>query len=243
VLGYFPLRWTDRGIVYHPTGAHQQRDLGGDPLLTTDLSAIVLRWADVWSLWLVEPWPRAVLRWSGGEVRLAPVGGPLAVSPEEFAARLEALAEHLAQHAPSKVRSRGWLDVPEQPWEQVRALPELPSDATVGEGAFRSAPRPVEEPVVALRPPPAPFEAMLGWLASGPTRPWRDHPRQIRLTETFLYAERRDKTVWRVPLDTLRARLGESARDGAYVFGRRTTVIVTHRPECPVRAALDARLR
>lgn len=237
---FFPVRWTDRGIVYHPSPP-AARGVSRDPLLTTDVDAIVLRWADVWSMALVEPWPQAVIRWPGGEIALGPKG-LFDPKPEAFAAEVERLVAHLEEHAPAKVSDRGWLDVPEEPWERVRALPDLASDAILGDGAFRSAPRPVEEPVVAARGPATPFEAMLGWLASSPERPWREHPRQVRLTDAYVYVERRDRSVWRIPLDALRARRGERDRDAIYVLGRRTPLILTHRPDCAVRAALDARL-
>lgn len=234
-MSFFPIAWTSQGIVH--SSSRQQRVLEGDPLLTTDVSAIVLRWADPWVLRLVEPWPQAVLRWSGGDVALRPKDLPFHASPEQFADRLEALVQHLEARAPSKVGARAWLDVPEQPWERVRGMPELPSDTSIGEGAFRSAPRPVEERVVAVREKLTPMEAMWGWLMSRPGRPWRDHPREVRLTETYLYAERRDRSVWRLPLGTLRHRTGTS--DAAYVFGRRTSLILLHRATCPVRERLD----
>lgn len=240
---FFPIRWSREGIVYHPRPNPIELNTAADPLLTADPRAIVLRWEEPWSLHVLETWPRAHLRWSHGEIPLRPGASPFHASPEVFARRLEALVEHLEAYAPAKVRERGWLEIPEAEWERVRALPEAPSDEQVGTGAFRSAPRPVEEAVVAERGALAPLEAMLGWLASSPERPWRAHPRQVRLTDTYVYAERRDKSAWRLPLETLRGRRGRVDGDTVYVFGRQTLLVLLHREGCPVQGMLDARLR
>jgi hypothetical protein len=249
--GFFPIVWTDRGIVYRPRPSPRRTGVfaaevffaDDDPLLTSDVSAIVLRWGEPWAFALDQRWPRARLRWSGGDIDLRP-GGLFGTDPEGYAERMEALVAHLERRAPSRLTSRGWLEFEHVPWERVAGMPEPATQDAVGEGAFRSARRPVEEVAVASREKPSALEAMLEWLASSPDRPWRHHPRQVRLSEEYFYAARRDGSVWRVPLSSLRARYGDPNEDAVYVFGRRTKIVLTHRAEpCPVRARLDAELQ
>ncbi len=251
MAGKFPVLWTREGIALH-FGAYRDEP-GLDPLDTRDIGAVVLRWHEVREVAAVDPWPRVRVAWSGpgggDEHTFAPVrdstdaafSGQLTSEP--FAVRAAALIEHVVKHAPAVV-DRGWLDLDEVSWEQVASLPELPGERpVVGDGAFRAAPRPVEEEAVALREAPTPYEAMLDWLASSPERPWRAHPRRVRTSTHSLYVERRDRTLWRLPLEALRLRVGAYDEDAYYIFGRRTAVLLTHRDGCPVRKALDARLK
>ncbi len=237
-------------MALHP--GHYQDAPGTDPLDTRDVGAIVLRWPELRQVAAVDPWPSLQISWqaSGGldalTFRPARPGLDGVISPwlapEEFAAEVEELIRFVQRHT-SVLIDRGWIDIPELAWEQVGSMPDPPSErAVVGDGAFRAAPRPVEDVAIAVRAAPTPYEAMLEWLASTPDRPWREHPRRVRASDDFLYVERRDRTMWRAPLDVLRARLGGSDEDAIYVFGRRATVLLTHRAACPVRALLDARL-
>lgn len=231
--------------------AHRDWD-GTDPLETTNVDAIVLRWHELRELAAVDPWPSFRVRWhgpgGGDEHTFSPRRGTLAeklspaLSPPGFARSVEAMIYHVASHTEGLVK-RGWLDAPEVEWERVRALPEARvARELAGQGAFRAAPRPIEEEATALREKPTALEAMLQWLVSSPEKPWREHPREVRTSAAYLYVERRDRSFWRLPLDTLRVRLGTTRDDAVYVFGRRTGILLTHRDGCPVRAELDARL-
>lgn len=250
-LADFPAAWTGRGLVFH---LRPHRELPGvDPLDTTNPNAIVLRWHELRELAAVDPWPRFRVRWrgpgGGDDHTFAPARDVVltllmpALAPEPFAEQVGRLIEHTQRHAPHAVR-RGWLDAPEVRWERVGSMPEVAGGARpeLGHGAFRAIARPVEEMATAVRPPNRPLESMMQWLMSTPDRPWRQHPREVRLGPEHLYAARRDGTIWRVPLETLRARVGEPSEDALYVFGRRTSIVLTKRDACEVRAALDARL-
>ena len=238
-----PIRVTDRGVVIHPR-PYRGAAFEDDPMHTSDVHALVFRWSDEFELAAVDPWPRLLVRWDGGEVVLAPrtFGGLL--SPLSFEARAESAVREVERRAPERVRL-GWVDVPVVDWERVTGLPALPEDggASAGDGAYRAGRALAEEVAVAARSGPTPLEAMLDWLASSPDRPWRDHPREVRVTEDALYASRGDGSAWRLPLTALRRRDGVGGEDAVYVFGRRTRLVLTARvPPCPVRAFLDRRL-
>lgn len=236
----FPIVWTREGLVYH-NGASPPV-IFERPLRTTTMQAIVLLWREAWSFSVRERWPEAELTWEGGTLEISP--RPL-LSPKAqvIAEGVERFVAFLEDEAPAKIRARGWLDHPEQPWERAERMPEIPSDEAIGEGAFRSSRRRIEEPALAVRERPGSLEAMFDWLASSPDHPWRSHPREVRVSAEFLYAQRPDQTIWRLPLQRLRKRRGGPDEDAGYVFGRRTLVVLPHRePRCPVRAFLDQRL-
>jgi len=242
----FPARWNEDGLVFDNTGhvppPLRPRTREWEPLDVGSVTSIALRWREVTALEAIEPWPHVKVVWyfnhARYEERIVPLriwgrGGPLAF--EQGAEALFAYAGEILR--PAQLR-RGWLDEPIVEWELCSDLPghEPPPEAA---GAYRTAAARVVEPIVARRAPLTPFEAMLCWLASGPGRPWQDTPREVVLTEEHLYARRRDRRAWRLPLSELRVRYGEAASDAFYVFGRRTMVILPGREGCPVRARLD----
>ncbi len=249
------MQWTDEGVAFYPAG----RSYGGNvhPMRAVDPSVVVVRWYRLAELEAVHPWPCFRARWhpmraSEMEARSGPVQGagghtfgpekasiagllsPV-VAPDGFAAQVSALFEHVARHKPSAVR-RGWLDDPDVDWEPAEALPDT---APSTDGAFRSA---GDRSAVIVRGAPSAMEALLEWLASGSERPWSEHPREVHLTADEVFVLRRDRSVGKLPLRLLRARLGSEREDAVYVFGRRRGLLATHREGCPVRAALDRRL-
>lgn len=206
------------------------------------MAQLLYPWPDLWEIEAVEPCPCFEIEWRhiGGRSRRRFVP---ASRRQEGAVEAEVLAlfAHVREHRPHTVKG-GWVDVPPATWERVREMPGQAEPAEMGTGFYRSAKLSGEEPVVARWGPPTSMEAMLHWLASTPERPWREHPRSVALTATYVYVERRDGDVVRLPLDVLRVRRGEGRNDVVYVLGRNTPLIVPWRDECPVRAALDARL-
>jgi hypothetical protein len=209
----------------------------------TSLHAISVGWAQLVLVAGVDPWPGLHVRWRErgypGDAWYRPWR-----NPEAFAERVRKLVAHvearLGELATRRV-DRGWIGKPDIQWEVVAGFPDEPTAG--GRGAYRTAgKRTPDEPIVARRAAPASFERMLLWLASRADTPWREHVEDIVVTDTYLYARRRDSTIARLPLWALRTRLG--TRDGVYVFGQRTRVVLPQRSgPCPVAQHLDALLR
>jgi len=197
----------------------------------------------------VDPWPSLRIAWNHGRGEKSETLHPLrlhkvfAFDPDEdersaFARVVEELLAAFEEFEPTKV-ARGWLEVPEIPWEKVESWPEASGPSS--EGAYRTA----QVPIVARRGKPSPFEALLTWLASSPERPWTDTAREMVLTSRQLYVRHWNRNVYTLPLEALRARLDdtwEGTRDAVYVFGRNTFLVVPHREGCEVTAALDRQL-
>lgn len=245
-----PARWNRDGVVFFTTGQAYEAEAffhaaGDDPHATEDIhsahpQSITVRWRDLLRLEPIDPWPSLRVRYVGGDTACADTFAPRwRWRVDEFAAAVEALIEHASAHAPAVVH-RGWLDQPVIEWERVRELPG--GRVPLGPGAYRSATA-TGEPIVARRDAPTPFEALLQWTASTPDRPWRDHPREVVVTDEHVYARRRDRSAWRLPLSSLRAARGAPDGDAVFVFGRHTQLVLPARsPEgCPVaRALFDA---
>ena len=240
--GYPVIRGVPRGhavpLLAGPAWAHSIVD--GDPMNPTSPTSVVVRWRELARVEAVEPWPSLLLVWqwpNGGDDGCIFVPRSARVA-EPFAEEVERLVLHCERFVPTSV-VRGWLDVPEVPWEQVARGPSDEQHGG-GAGAYRSAAIAPEERIVARRAAPTSFETLLLWLASTPERPFRDHPREVIVTEQHVY--RRSSQGWaRVPLETLRAARGAADGPRVYVFGRRTLLLLPHRAECAVREALDAR--
>ncbi len=140
-------------------------------------------------------------------------------------ANREAWPVHLAE---------GWVVVPHVEWERAPIWP------TAGRGAtYRTA---ATARAVVRRPRYRARELLSTWLGSGPQRPWEATPREVVLTEQHVYARFATGDACRLPLQSLRIRLGEADEDAIYVFGRRTQLVLPYRTDCPVRSVLDARL-
>jgi hypothetical protein len=238
--------WTDEGIAFNARDAfgkvvvHNPADLlsDPDPLQTGAMRAIVVRWPELCELAAVDPWPRIRVVWSGPHGRSEEQFGPRGRS-ERFAAIVARLFDHVRRHKPDAVQW-GWLAAPEVHWEQVARLPGDEREQRPSRGAYRTAAAKVaHETVLARREPPSPFEALLQWLQ---TRSFRTQPRELELTPEFLYGRRSDRTCWRLPLEHLRARIGEPTGDRSFVFGRHTFVVLPHREGCELTRALEQRL-
>lgn len=209
----------------------------------TGMHEVLVPWQHLGLLEAVDPWPAVRVRWRQngypGDAFFRGRG-----DTEAFTARLEALFDHSQEQLgarAAKVIERGWLARADVDWEMVAAFP---GDAPVsGSGAYRTAAasRP-SEPVLARREAPSTAERLVLWLSSTPETPWAEHVLEIVVTDANLYARRRDGTIARLPLWSLRTRLG--GRDGVYVFGRRTRLVLPQREApCPVAQHLDRLLR
>jgi hypothetical protein len=200
-----------------------------------------------------DPWPSLYLEWGPrglihpDNTTLRPERslGPFPFSASHsasvaFEEAVERLVHELTERAPlgdlERFLRRGWLEHPMVAWEDA----EWPADVThVGDGAFRSAATGLR--VVARRAPPGPLEAMLVWLASSPHKRWRDTPHALALSDEHLFERSWSGKARALPRSTLRARL-TAGRDAVYVFGRGTMLVLPHRLDCPLAAALDAQL-
>lgn len=207
---------------------------------------IQLRLEQIQSIAAVEPWPSLHVAWKTKhlslERTLAPAerrfgsGGP---NDAQLAheAMVEQVIDGLRTGPAASVVDRGWAGVGVVPWVETELWPD---DASVGEGAFRTAAD--ADPIAARRGPPSPLEAMLVWIASSPDRRLANTPREVILTREHLYARFSDDVVRALHRASLRTRLGPADEDAVYVFGRRTRLVLPHRDGCAVRALLDAQL-
>ena len=204
------------------------------------MAALDVRWTQLWELRLVEPCPCFEVEWRHVGGRSQRLIAPRFQSEREAVERdVLTLVEHVREHRPH-VLEAGWSAFPDVEWEQVSQLPAKHAGVLQGEGAYRAARVKAEERIVATWGPPTALGSMLQWLASTPDRRWRQHPKRVVLTETYVYAERRDGTFARLPLDTLRLRRGED--DAVYVFGRKTPLVLPDIAGSTAREELDRRL-
>lgn len=245
----FPVEWSERGIVLHlqpPLLMNVTRD----PFDTTHPFAVLLEWFSVTRLEAVYPWPHFRVTWSGGRKQheFGPVVGAVeeamtpSVAPLSFAEQVAALFEVVHRLRPDIVRL-GWLAEPEVAWEPVERFPRARGRRErLGAGAFRSTKQVAEEEAVAIRPRSSAWETFVDWMASTPDCPFRSHPREVRVSREHLYAELTPRHIVRLPLSTLRARVGLAENDAVYWFGRRTPLVLPYRRRCPVGPYLDRRL-
>lgn len=129
----------------------------------------------------------------------------------------------------------GWFGHGHVPLERVKGFPA--DKPTKG---YRVSGR--AERLVARFHPLSPAEYLTSWLASSPSRPWRDSPREAALSERYLYVRHGLRGYARLPLSALRARLGGTEEDAVYVFGQRTYVVLPYRDDDPLRPKLDLHL-
>jgi hypothetical protein len=190
-----------------------------------------------------DPWPGIEIEWRhpGGASRRR-FEPRFEREREAWATTVEKVFEHLADRFPH-VAKRGWLDHPDVAWEEVGLFPDERIDDPEPRSGYRmSAKEAPAEEILARRGSPKPLEAMMDWLASSPDYPWREHPYEVVVSVSHVYVRRRDEKVHRLPLSTLRLAV-TNGEDYAYVFGRRTRLLLPHRKGCEVIEALNALLR
>jgi hypothetical protein len=250
------LETTEKGIAIQARYPHGPVD----PFDSTVQSAVLVPWRDLLKLTLVDPWPCVRLRWRTIDGGAEDVFGPHEnTSAEAFARAATRLSEATTRRAPQLVH-RGWLDVPDVPWEPVSAFPRV--DARVERrdlGAFRTSASDHDEhalKLLARRGAPATFDALFEWLRSGPDKATSVLPRAMLVTQDAdgedVYVRWRDERCERMPLAALRTRtappfspnsLNTGVSDDAfYVFGRATRVLLTRRSTCAVAQLFDQRL-
>lgn len=204
----------------------------------SSMSSFAIKWWSITNLEAVDPWPQVLVEWhEEGMLRRTRVAPKK--SPEEFEAKVEALFDEAERRLPASKLTKGWLLRPHVRWEDVDALPSGDEEPLGGGVPYRSGSRP--DRIVARRPPRRGLDVLFEWLASSPKWPFRAMPREAVVTEKYLYVERRDRRVQRVPLELLDT--GRGLTDRVYRFGRRSEVLFTGADRCPVCAALDAHLR
>lgn len=141
----------------------------------------------------VEPWPALRIAWktrhlSKGWILAPPskrsgLGGPTRrqLAHETMVVQLlEALSTH--PRASDLELRLGWAALPHVHWAAAEAFPE---ETRRGEGAFRRGAGPAR--IVARRPGPTPFGALLVWLASSPDRKWVETPGEVVLTREQVF--------------------------------------------------------
>lgn len=213
---------------------------GGAPLRHENREAIVVGWDDLRVLDLVDPWPRFRLAWNIPGGSASELVGP--ERPEDevaFGAALERAVAHIEKRMPERV-VRGWLDAPVTPWERVEAMPV--DERTLDTVAWlRASPAQLRERVRASRTRTS-YEALLAWLTSRASLPWRAQPQAIAVTDDHIYAHRADGTVHRLPLAALRLGFFNDHGDHVFVFGRSTRLVLPARLQCRVVDELLDRL-
>jgi hypothetical protein len=204
---------------------------------------LVIGWEHLLGIRAVDSWPTIEIEWRLGS-RLVHPAPESQAHPwiaavevcEQFAVDVELALETAIAHIPGRVVG-GWHDAPEIAWEPVAQLPGTPRN---GAGAFRSAATP-EHPVATGNG--ATNESLWTWLTiPRANRPNVGPHREYVLTGRHLYIQRHDDKCWRIPTETLRARIGEQDGHAVYVFGKRTFVLLPDRRNCSVAIALDRRL-
>jgi hypothetical protein len=204
-------------------------------------------WSSIRRIAAAHPWPTV-------EVDRSVEPTPLVIRPWKPAlprtadqlARCESFAEGVATLFDATdlpgglVRERGWLDLPEVPWERADGLPDEERAA----GAYRSgglSREVVARRVLKTKPRASMVAALHGWLGRSRAERERDTLRQVVVTADRVAVEMWDGTVWRLPLEALAARVDDRS-DRVYVFGRRTFLVLAADGGCPVLEALDARI-
>ncbi len=201
------------------------------------------KFKDIAEVAAVDPWPGFEIEWrhSGGASRRR-FEPRFRKEREAWAETVEQIFAHLADRFPH-VAKRGWLDAPDVKWEEVGLFPDERIDDIDQRGGYRlSAKEAPSEEILARRDAPKALEAMMDWLASSPDYPWREHPYEVVVSVSHVYVRRRDERVYRLPVDALRLAL-TNGDDYAFIFGRRTRLLLPHRKGCEVTRALNALLR
>jgi hypothetical protein len=204
------------------------------------MESLELAFAQLYHVEPVDPWPALALGWVERGASHSCVLTPAQADAEDFARQVENALEHCAARVPRAIH-RGWLEIPEQSWETTDALPGERDEGPMMRG-YRVAPG-VSDPVVASRIIAHGAPRLITWLAARIRRPPRRiEPRQIVLTQAFVYARTTAGVALRIPAGTLRAVRRTDYGDAVYVFGRNTELLLVFREECPLAAALDARV-
>ncbi len=213
---------------------------GGAPLRHEKREAIIVPWDDLRELALLDPWPRFRLAWSYPGGSTSELVGPEQPADEAaFGSALERAVAHVEKRAPERVK-RGWLDVPVVSWEPVSAMPV--DERTLDMVAWlHASPVQLKERVRASRKRTS-YEALLAWLTSRASLPWREQARELAVTDDHIYAERTDGTRHRLPLAALRLAFHNESEDQVFVFGRQTRLVLPSRMQCRVVDELLDRL-
>lgn len=232
------LRWAPTEDLAHTRSGRQRLSLRPQD--------VVVEMRAIERVEAVQPWPSLYVRWSDGPVSRAIRFHPRGPSPplprsrdrlHEYDTFADVVAMLLDDHCvPPGAAARGWLDVEDVPWERVDALPH---EARVT-GPFRSPGR--SRAVVAARARRSPLATPIEWLVRD-RRLLDRRMREVVLTHDHAYVQLGDRTRWRLPRDTLGARVtAAGAEDAVYVFGRRTFLSLAGRADCPVVRSLDRQL-
>lgn len=212
----------------------------GDALvLGARIASVVVPYAQLYHVEPVDPWPSIALGWVEGASAYSAVLTPPPGREDECARRVEE-AVAACRRRVARVTQPGWLDEPELAWEAA-PFPDERSQVALSQG-YRAAPA-VPDPIVAHRVIGKGAPALLAWLAGHLVpRPRRLDPTEVLVTRRYVYARARSGRTMRLPLASLRAARGTDLGDRVYTFGRNTELLVVAGDECPVTAALDARL-
>jgi len=208
--------------------------------LGAGLTSVVVDLFQVYHLEPIDPWPSVAVGWVERGAAYRSIVTPRERDAEEFAAVVEEVVEACERSAPRAV-SRGWLAVPDVPWERTDALPREKEEGPMMRG-YRLRPG-VPDPVLATREIAAGEARLWTFVAARLRRPpHRVEPRTIVLTERYLYVRTIAGRALRIPADTLRDGRYDADGDAVYVFGRRTELLVVHDGACPLTPILRSRV-
>ncbi len=213
----------------------------GGLVLGAAMDAVEMAFAQLYHVEPVDPWPSLAIGWVDGGESCSSVLTPLRAEDDEpFARAVEEVVDACERRVP-RMTARGWLDVPVQRFERVEKLPGEGEEQPAMLG-YRMAPEP-PDPIVARRVLALPADSLWTWIwARLRPAPRRVEGKEVVLTRRFVYVRTRSDEKLRAPAEALRTSRATADGDAIYVFGRHTELLLVHQPECPVAAALDARL-
>ncbi len=213
----------------------------GAIVLGEALESVEISLAQLYHVEPVDPWPSVAVGWlDRGESYAAVMTPGRHQDAGDFAAVVEELVTYEARGLAAV--SLGWLKHPVLPWERVDAMPGEREEGPAMRG-YRMAPE-VEDPVIARRTTAPGAGALLAWVWSQLVRaPRRIDPREIVLTQRFVYARTRSGDRLRLPVSALRTARRTPQGDVIYVLGRSTELLVVRQEGCELAAALEAKVR
>ncbi len=220
-----------------PLGPEIERTEDG-LVLGGGLTSVNVAFAQLYHVEPVDPWPSVAFGWVDGLESCAAVLTPDEMDAHAFAQEVEKVIVGCEARV-ARATQRGWLDTPVHAWEPVDAMPGEGPQGPELRGYRSAAVDP--DPIVAERIIEAGAPSLWTWVWARLSPPRRIQARQVVLTKRFVYV-RAPNGRFRLPVGTLRTSRRTEDGDSIYVFGRHTELLLVHQPDCPLTAALDARL-
>lgn len=207
------LRWTKQALVLWPLGSGEKYEIP---------------WGGLSEIEGIDPCPTLRFVWQGGVTPSSFILQSWPYNKPLFEKKVELAIEIVQEMAPSAVRS-GWIGALAVDWEPTREWPSRQLSPAATGYRHATIEQPIEEDL-AVR---------------GRRRLWGRRKNAVpapvaALTDRFVYVRGPDGRITRIPLATLRVRLG-SAEGCAFVFGRATLLALP--ADSLVAVALDEWLK